>query len=439
MSTPNIIYLHSHDTGRYVQPYGYAVPTPRIQRLAQEGVLFRQAFCAASSCSASRACLLTGQYAHNNGMLGLAHRGWSLNDHSHHIVHTLRERGYHSTLIGEQHIAKEPDVIGYDRVIKTQTTRAADVAPVAIELLRDSPAEPFFLSLGFFETHRPFLKPVPDDESYVRPPENLPDRQETRRDMAGFVASARSLDRGVGEVLDALDRYGFRENTLVVCTTDHGVAFPGAKATLSDRGIGVMLILRGPAGFTGGKTVDALVSHIDLYSTLCELTDIPTPSFVQGRSMLPLVDGSANPARDEIFAEGTYHAAYEPQRCIRTSRFKYVRRFEPRHSPVLPNTDDSPSKDIWREAGWPPCLLDSEQLYDLLLDPIETANVLGHEEHEQLAAELRDRLNRWMRETRDPLLDGPVTPPPGAEYNDPDQESAGDPTRRATGATPLPA
>ena len=70
MPRPNILYVHSHDTGRYVQPYGFGIPTPRIQGLAEQGVLFRQAFCAASTCSASRACLLTGQYAHSNGMLG---------------------------------------------------------------------------------------------------------------------------------------------------------------------------------------------------------------------------------------------------------------------------------------------------------------------------------------------------------------------------------
>ena len=93
LAHPNILYLHSHDTGRFVQPYGYAVPTPRIQGLAEQGILFRQAFCAASTCSASRACLLTGQYAHTNGMLGLAHRGWSLHDYTHHIVHTLRTVG----------------------------------------------------------------------------------------------------------------------------------------------------------------------------------------------------------------------------------------------------------------------------------------------------------------------------------------------------------
>ncbi|HEX2265726.1 MAG TPA: sulfatase-like hydrolase/transferase, partial [Solirubrobacterales bacterium] len=103
---PNILYIHSHDTGRYVQPYGFPVPTPNIQLLADQGVLFRNAFCAAPTCSGSRASLLTGQYCHNNGLLGLAHRGWELNDYGQHLVHPLREAGYRSVLIGEQHISE---------------------------------------------------------------------------------------------------------------------------------------------------------------------------------------------------------------------------------------------------------------------------------------------------------------------------------------------
>jgi arylsulfatase A-like enzyme len=98
---PNILYIHSHDTGRYVQPYGHAIPTPHVQQLAEEGILFRQAFCAAPTCSASRAALLTGQYPHSNGMLGLAHRGFSLRNYHQHMVYTLDQLGYHSILIGE--------------------------------------------------------------------------------------------------------------------------------------------------------------------------------------------------------------------------------------------------------------------------------------------------------------------------------------------------
>src|ERR671929_1909800 len=95
---PNILYIHSHDSGRYLQPYGHAVPTPNLQRLASEGVLFRRAFSCAPTCSPSRAALLTGQFPHQNGMIGLAHRGFRLNDYSRHLVHTLREAGYWSAL-----------------------------------------------------------------------------------------------------------------------------------------------------------------------------------------------------------------------------------------------------------------------------------------------------------------------------------------------------
>ncbi|HSH79667.1 MAG TPA: sulfatase-like hydrolase/transferase, partial [Herpetosiphonaceae bacterium] len=138
MRLPNIIYLHSHDTGRYIQPYGHAVPAPRIQRLAEEGMLFRKAFCAAPTCSPSRAALLTGQSPHSSGMLGLAHRGFGLHDYHQHLVHTLRRAGYHSTLIGMQHVAREPETIGYDQILE-RDAHAEKVAPKAVEFLRNAP------------------------------------------------------------------------------------------------------------------------------------------------------------------------------------------------------------------------------------------------------------------------------------------------------------
>jgi arylsulfatase A-like enzyme len=231
-------------------------------------------------------------------------------------------------LIGEQHIAKRPDVIGFDRVVKIEKTHVATVAPAAIEILGEPPPQPFFLSVGFFETHREFLGPPSlRDTHYSLPPENLPDVPETRRDMAAYKASARSLDQGVGEVLDALDATGLADDTLIILTTDHGLAFPGAKATLFDRGLGVMLILRGPGGFDGGKVHDALVSHLDIYPTLCELARIPRPDFLQGLSLLPLVRRETTQIRDALFAEMNWHAAYEPQRAVRTKRWKYIRRF----------------------------------------------------------------------------------------------------------------
>ena len=354
---PNILYLHSHDTGRYVQPYGHQVPTPNIQRLADQGMLFREAFCAAPTCSGSRACLLTGQWAHNNGMTGLAHRGWTLNDYSHHIVHTLRGAGYWSGLIGEQHLSVDPEVLGYDRVVDIDTTRVESVVPAAVALLRERPPQPFFLSVGFFETHREYFPSTSiRDSLYSLPPNNLPDTPETRQDMASYKASARSLDQGVGAVLNALDEHNIADDTLVILTTDHGLAFPGAKATLTDRGIGVLLIMRGPGGFHGGRVSEALVSQIDLYPTICELVGLDRPDFLQGRSILPAMRQEVDEVNDAIFAELTYHAAYEPQRAIRTKRWKYIRRFGERELPVLANIDDGPTKDLFIAArlGRPP-------------------------------------------------------------------------------------
>src|ERR1700722_15099270 len=203
MAPPNVLYVHSHDTGRYVQPYGYAVPTPNIQHLADQGALFRQAFCAAPVCSGSRAALLTGQSTHATGMLGLAHRGYRLTHPERHIAHVLRSAGYWSGLIGEQHVSADPNDVGYDHVVDLDSTKVHDVAPAASRLIaaRAQTGQPFFLSVGFFETHREYFEPSSvRDALYPRPPENIVDTVVPRRDMASFKASARSLDQGVGTV-----------------------------------------------------------------------------------------------------------------------------------------------------------------------------------------------------------------------------------------------
>jgi N-sulfoglucosamine sulfohydrolase len=422
----NIVYLHSHDTGRYVQPYGHPVPTPNIQRLADQGLLFRQAFCGAPTCSGSRAVLLTGQWAHVNGMIGLAHRGFRLRDYGHHLVHTLRQAGYWSGLVGEQHLSVDPRVLGYDAIGDVDTTHVESVIPATLDLLDERPRDrPFFLSVGFFETHREFFESSSvRDALYSSPPPNLPDTPEVRRDMASFKQSARSLDQGVGAVLNALDEHEVAEDTLVILTTDHGLPFPGAKASLLDRGIGVLLIIRGPGGFHGGKVSDALVSQIDLYPTICEIAGIEPPHFVQGRSLLPVVRREVPEVNDEVFAELTYHAAYDPQRAIRTRRHKYIRLFGDQLEPVLPNIDDGPTKDVLVAAGYGTRPRPRERPPDLPFNPTEANNLVDDPHCADVLEDLRERLDAWMRRTDDPLLDGHVPAPAGVELNDPAGVSA---------------
>ncbi len=429
MPLPNILYLHSHDTGRYVSPYGHALPTSHIQRFAEQGVVFRQAFCAAPTCSPSRAALLTGQAPHSAGMTGLAHRGFGLNDYRQHLVHTLRSAGYRSTLIGVQHVARDASTIGYDEVLPLPGCEARYVAPAAAAFLRSAPQHPWFLSVGTTETHREYPDPGEDHGRYLRPPAPLPDVPEIRRDMAAYAASVRALDEGVGTVLAALEESGQAENTLVILTTDHGIAFPRIKCNLTAHGTGVMLILRGPGSFSGGRIVDSLVSHIDLYPTLCDLLGIDPPPWLQGRSLLPLIRGEEAEVNDAVFAEVTYHAAYEPMRAVRTPLWSYIRRFDGRSSPVLPNCDDSPSKDYLLAHGWRERPVDAEQLYDLTLDPNEACNLAADPACAGVLAEMRVRLDAWMDRTADPLLQGPVPAPPGAQVNDPDGLSPREPLR----------
>ena len=420
---PNILYIHSHDTGRYVQPYGFQIPTPNIQMLADQGAFFRQAFCASPTCSGSRASLLTGQYCHNNGMFGLAHRGWSLNDYGQHLIHPLKAVGYRTILIGEQHISEDPGVIGYDDVVEVDSNHAAEIAPIANEKLHEVD-EPFFMSVGFFETHREFQAPTSvRDSLYSLPPQNLPDTVETREDMASFKASARSLDQGIGSVLNELHRLGMDENTLIVCTTDHGLAFPRAKATLFDRGTGVMLLMRGPGGFTGGKVFDSMVSHLDLYPTLCEVAGAERPGLPPGD-----VADAARPRRRRLAPRRGLHrddlprrlraAARDPDRALevhpalpplRASRARQLRR-QRHQGPADPRRlgrVDRPRGAPLRPAARPEREPRPERPLQVRADAQAT----------------RARLVEWMEETGDPLLHGPIEPPPGAYVNRQDQIS----------------
>ena len=148
----NIIYIHSHDTGRYVQPYGHSIPTPNIQKLAEEGVLFRQAFCANPTCSPSRACLLSGQWAHTAGMGGLVNRGWSLPTPKNLIMHTLAEAGYETVLAGFQHVVKDVKEAGYSRNLAKETTFSGETEERAATFIAEaskSDNQPFFLDVGF--------------------------------------------------------------------------------------------------------------------------------------------------------------------------------------------------------------------------------------------------------------------------------------------------
>jgi arylsulfatase A-like enzyme len=354
-------------------------------------------------------------------MHGNVTRGFRLAEPSRHLANVLGRHGYHTALAGVQHVMPQASGIGYREVLPGGP---AEAHRAAAAFLRRPPRRPFFLSVGFHETHRPFPEaPAPTPARSPQPPAPLPSLPATRADAAAFHASARRLDEKVGQVLSALLEADLEEETLVVYTTDHGPAFPGMKCTLGEGGIGVALLLSAPGLTTPGTEQEALVSHLDIAPTLCDWAGVPPPRWYRGRSLAPLLRGEVPAVREEAFAELTYHAAYEPQRAVRTGRYKYIRRHLPRRRVMLCNVDDSPSKEALLARGWAAERRDREQLYDLALDPLEQQNRARDPRYGLVLADLRDRLARWQERTADPLRRGGVAPPPDGRFNHPDCRS----------------
>ena len=428
----NIIYMHTHDSGRYFDPYGYAIRTPAIQSLAEKGTVFRQAFSAAPTCSPSRAALLTGMNPHSCGMIGLAHRGFALNDYKKHIVNQLNEEGYDTALCGIQHVADPVGKIGYGKILDSWDfdmskdfnfdTIEYDMsnAEKAAEFIKTKKSDdkPFFLSFGMFNTHRVF-PPVSQDvvPDYLKPPSPVKDTRENREDFAGYVTSARVVNDCVDIVLKTLQSSGLKEKTIVIFTTDHGIAFPEMKCSLYDTGIGVTLIIDYPGNHMKGSVSDALISHLDIYPTICDMIGLNKPEWLEGESLLPLLEKRKESVREEVFAEVTYHAAYEPMRCIRTERYKLIRRFDSPF-PVIPsNSDDCSAKSLLLKSDYHHIGREEYLLFDLNKDPLERNNLIKVPEYQDILISLKSKLELWMVSTDDPLLAGSVPLPPGAFAN----------------------
>lgn len=420
---PNILFLISHDSGRMFSSYSYKVDTPNITALAQRGVQFDNYFCPAPQCSPSRGSILTGLYPHNNGLMGLAHLGFCINEGVTTLPKELQKNGYFTSLIGLSHetIDRAPPVedrifsstftLGYEQYVAVPGERAPDVAKKVVEFLHQhrNDEKPFYLNAGFFETHRDFDEYLPwaDDPAQVEVFDFLPDNAEIRQDIALFNGSLKVLDHAIGEIIRALDETGLAHNTMVVFTTDHGVAFPLAKGTLKKAGLETALIMVLPAACAVQGRKQALLCNIDLLPTLLELIGADVPAHLDGKSFAHLFRTSQDAGREAFFTELTWHDKYQPMRGIRTQRYSYVKNFA--DGPKVYVTVDahlSPSGKAVRDSLY--CPNEPEELYDLQTDPLEQVNLINVAQYQSIADEMRQKVAQWMIETGDPLLTGSV-------------------------------
>ncbi|GJO22358.1 sulfatase [Mycobacterium marinum] len=411
----NVLIVHWHDLGRYLGAYGHRdVDSPRLDRLAGEAILFTRAHATAPLCSPSRGSLFTGRYPQSNGLVGLAHHGWEYRSGVRTLPQLLGEHGWHSALFGMQHETSQPSRLGFDEldvsnsycdyvVDKVQNWLHEGVAALA--------GQPFLLTAGFFETHRPYPheRYEPANSSTVDLPDYLPDTPEVRQDLADFYGAITTADAAVGRILDTLEQTGLDASTWVVFLTDHGPAFPRAKSTLYDAGTGIAMIVRPPKRLAVPPRVyDELFSGVDLLPTLLSLLGIDIPADVEGLShahalISPEADADGRPVREHVYAMKTYHDSFDPIRAIRTKEYSYIENYVSRPMLDLPkDIEESPSGLAVAPLVSSP--RPAQELYDLRSDPTETANLLAGEgaaSADTVAAELAALLNDWRQSTGD--------------------------------------
>jgi arylsulfatase A-like enzyme len=250
-----------------------------------------------------------------------------------------------------------------------------------------------------------------------------------RSDLLDYYHEVERFDRDLGALIASLERIGELDNTIIIVTSDNGMPFPRAKATIYDGGVRVPLAIRWPGIARSGTSVSALVSLADIAPTILDGLGLPPIPAMTGRTLLPLLRGDSQADRDHVFVERERHANVRrgdlsyPVRAIRTNEYLYVRNLRPDRWPAgdpetyvavgpFGDIDGGPSKSLLLDRRTDASLSryfdlatakrPAEELYDLSRDPDQLQNVAGRPEHRAAQTRLRTALDRWMRETQDP-------------------------------------
>ena len=432
---PNILFLIADDwsyphAGILDDPI---VRTPTFDRLAQEGVLFHQAFCASPSCSPSRAAILTGRYPHQlegGGNLWSVYPGKYPN-----VVRLLEENGYFTGSTRKGWGPGDYERAGYS------DNPAGKTFPDFKTFLKEKPEDqPFFFWFGSHDPHRVYEANtgVHAGMSYtdVKVPAFMPDMDCIRNDLLDYYFEVERFDRESGNIINQLEIQGLIKNTLIVMTSDNGMPFPRAKANLYEYGTRMPLVISWPQGIAKLKEERSMVSLVDLAPTFLDVAGINIPKSMYGRSLKPLLRGMSKEDRNVIFLERERHANVRsgdlsyPMRAIRTNDYLYIRNFEPDHWPAgdpathqsvgqYGDVDNSISKFLMMQlenksdsieyfqlafGKRPP-----EEFYVLQMDPFNLHNEIDNSFYEDTIEDLRKELQQWMKETGDLRIQKPQT------------------------------
>lgn len=437
------------------------VHTPVFDRVAREGVLFRNAFSACPSCSPARAALLTGL---NDWQLEQAGTHDSSFPKKFVTFPDLLERaGYYVGYTGKGWAPGNWAVSGRTRnpagpefnqiKDKPPTTGIWPIdyaANFAAFLAKRPKNKPFCFWYGGHEPHRPYEKGSGREAGMrladVVVPPFLPDTPEVRSDLLDYALEIEWFDTQLGRMLDELAAAGELDNTIVIVTSDNGMPFPRSKANCYEYGIHVPLAIRWGAQVPGGRTVDDLVGFVDLTATILQATGTPPPTAypIAGRSLLHLLrshkSGWVEPDRTAVYASRERHSSSRykdlgyPQRALRTRHYLYIRNFRPERWPagapreLLPDgqlgslhtgfhdIDPSPSLDQLIDERAEPAInrflrlavakRPAEELYDVIHDPGCLHNLAADARYQKIREKLSRQLQDYLRKTGDNRVNG---------------------------------
>jgi len=439
---PNILFCIADDWGwPHAGAYGDAVvKTPAFDRIAGEGVLFRNAFVSAPSCTPSRNAILTGQW---HWRLGPGANLWSTLPQGLKVYpHVLRESGYH---IGSWRKSWGPGKLDGKWA---DDPPAGKVFPKGFgQFLESVPkSTPFCFWLGAFDPHRPYRegsgRESGMDLSKIALFPHLPDDEIVRSDVADYYFEVQRFDADVGAALELLEKRGELDNTIIVMTGDHGMPFPRCKADVYDSGARVPLALRWGAKVKPGQVLDGFVSTTDLAPTFLNAAGLPASAEMTGRSLLAAITGGGDARlRPHVLIGKERHVPAQeapnmggyPIRAIRTKEFLFIRNYEPNRWPNgTPNWQQA-----WRPGAW---LADigncptktymvankdkdeihraayeraftkrpGIELYDLKGDAAQLRNVAADPAYAGVVRRLGDQLDAELRASLDPRHGGPA-------------------------------
>ncbi len=413
---PNILWILSEDICPDLSCYDTpAIQTPNLDKLADQGIRFTNAFTTSPVCSTSRSAMITGMH---QGAIGAHHHrshrgdGYVLPEPVKPITEYFRQAGYFTANIK----TAAPGVRGSG---KTDFNFKVNKPFDGSDWNQRQPNQPFFAQLSISMTHRgkqwngldkKLDNPVDPDK--VKLPPYFPDHPIARKDWATYLNSIQMMDIYVGKILKRLENEGLADNTVVILIGDHGRCHVRSKQWLYDAGIRIPLIVRWPRKLKPGRVSSDLVSSIDISATILKIAGIQPPKHLQGRIFL----GPDATKRKYIFASrGRCDETIECIRCVHDKRYSYIRNYMSYRPWMAPNRykDTSyPVRNLLRKLHAEGKLTPAqtrfmaptkppEELYDLKNDPYELNNLAKSPEHKNILKRMRAAHIKWMHETGD--------------------------------------